>query len=215
MTVRVKVCGITTYEDAAMALDCGADALGFNFHRASPRFIEPADARAIIRRLPPFVTSVGVFVNVEPPCDVQSIADLAGIGVLQLHGGETPEYCRELQRWPLIKALRIGGGLIEPDPREYVVAAFLLDSRHVQLFGGTGEAFDWAAVRKAGFERPIIVAGGLQPANVAAARRLLNPYGVDVCSGVEKKPGSKDPAKLRAFMEEVRNVCSKYSHGAR
>jgi phosphoribosylanthranilate isomerase len=209
------VCGITSYEDAAMALDCGVDALGFNFYRPSPRYIDPADARAIIRRLPPLITTVGVFVNVEQPADVAEIARLAGVRVLQLHGDETAEYCRRLADWTLIKALRIGNEGVEADLQAYSVQAFLLDSRHDLLFGGTGKAFDWSLCHAAGSVRPLILAGGLGPSNVAQAILTVKPYGVDACSGVESAPGKKDTCKLKAFVDEVRNVRSEIRHGTR
>lgn len=208
MRVRVKVCGITTYEDAAMALDCGCDALGFNFYRPSPRYVDPADARAIIRRLPPLATTVGVFVNVEQPAAVSKIARLAGIRVLQLHGDEMPEYCRRLADWTLIKALRIGDQGVDAELETYPVQAFLLDARHDLLFGGTGKTFDWSFCHTVAAVRPVILAGGLDPANIAEAIRTVNPYGVDVCSGVESAPGRKDSFKLKAFMDEV-NKCQK------
>ena len=208
MSVRVKVCGIMTYEDAAMALDCGVDALGFNFYRPSPRYIDPADARAIVRRLPPLVTTVGVFVNVAQPAGVSEIAHLAGIRVLQLHGDETAEYCSRLADWTLIKALRIGDQGVDADLRAYPVQAFLLDARHDHLFGGTGKTFDWSFSHAVRAVRPVILAGGLEPSNVADAIRMVEPYGVDVCSGVESVPGKKDSFKLKAFMDEV-NKCQK------
>ena len=215
MTVRVKVCGITSYEDAAMALACGVDALGFNFYRPSPRYIDPAEVRAIIRRLPPLATTVGVFVNVEPPADVAEMARAAGVGVLQLHGDETAEYCRCLADWTLIKALRIGDEGIDAELQAYPVQAFLLDSRHDNLFGGTGKTFDWSFCHAVGSVRPVILSGGLGPANVAEAIRCVKPYGVDVCSGVESAPGRKDSGKLKAFMDEVTNVRGESRHGTR
>ena len=208
MSVRVKVCGITTYEDAALALDCGCDALGFNFYRPSPRYIDPADARAIIRRIPPLATTVGVFVNVEEPACITEIAHWAGIRVLQLHGDETAEYCRRLADWTLIKALRIGENGVEGELEAYPVQAFLLDARHDLLFGGTGKIFDWSVCHTVATVRPVILAGGLGPSNVAEAIRTVNPYGIDVCSGVESAPGRKDRFKLKAFMDEV-NKCQK------
>ena len=189
-----------------MALACGADALGFNFYQPSPRYIAPADVRTIIRRLPPLITTVGVFVNVDPPEGVAEIAHLAGVRVLQLHGDETAEYCWRLSDWTLIKALRIGEEGIGAELQTFPVQAFLLDSRHDRLFGGTGKAFDWSFCCAVGSVRPVILAGGLGPSNVADAIRTVKPYGVDTCSGVESAPGKKDRAKLKAFMDEVANV---------
>ncbi len=204
--MKVKVCGITSYEDAAMALDQGVDALGFNFFPSSPRYIRPADARLIVRRIPPFIVSVGLFVNVACQDEVSRTARTAGVQVLQLHGDESPEYCRELAEWPLIKALRISKGEIPEKLEEYPVQGFLLDVKDDTLFGGTGKSFDWNLAGSIKRIRPIILAGGLRPDNVREAIRIVRPYGVDVCSGVESAPGKKDAAKLIEFMNEVRNV---------
>jgi len=204
--MRVKVCGITLYEDAVNALDQGVDALGFNFYRASPRYIDPSEARAITRRLPPFVTTVGLFVNVAKPADLVETARAAGVQVLQLHGDESSEYCRGLAGWTLIKALRIGNGALPEDLAQYDVQAFLLDAKDDAIFGGTGKTFDWSRAEDIKKFGPLILAGGLHSANVAAAIRMVRPYGVDVCSGVESGPGRKDVKKLHAFMNEVRNA---------
>ncbi len=203
--MKVKVCGITSYEDAAMVLDHGVDALGFNFYPSSPRFLKLVDARAIVRRLPPFVTTVGVFVNVEEPDRVAEMARTAGVQVLQLHGDETPEYCRQLENWTLIKALRVGAGGVPGNADAYPVQGFLLDAKDDVLFGGTGRSFDWTLAGGARLGRPIILAGGLRPDNVKEAIRVVRPYGVDVCSGVESAPGRKDAGKMRQFMNEVKN----------
>jgi phosphoribosylanthranilate isomerase len=204
--MKVKVCGITSYEDAAMVVDQGADALGFNFYPHSPRYLKPEDARSIILRLPPFVTAVGLFVNVTDVNRVSEMAHVAGVQVLQLHGDETPEYCGRLASWPLIKALRIGNDGIPRDLAAYPVQGFLLDARDDALFGGTGRSFDWSLAKDIQRIRPIILAGGLRPDNVKEAIRIAAPYGVDVCSGVESAPGKKDANKLMRFMNEVRNV---------
>lgn len=204
--MKVKICGITSYEDAALALDEGADALGFNFFPHSPRYIDPGTANAIILRLPPFVVTVGLFVNVDRACDLEETARLAGVQAIQLHGEESPDYCRMLSSWPLIKALRIGDEPVELDFDSYSVRAFLLDIKDDVLFGGTGKSFDWNLAKGIDRKRPVILAGGLRPGNVQAAIRVVQPYAVDVCSGVEKEPGKKDPVKLAEFMNEVRNV---------
>jgi phosphoribosylanthranilate isomerase len=201
--MKVKVCGITCYEDAAMALDQGVDALGFNFYRPSPRYIEPAAARAIIQRLPPFSVSVGLFVNAVVE-EVAEIAAFAGVQVVQLHGDETPDYCRRLADRPLLKVLRIGSDSIPNNLQEYPVRAFLLDAKDDALLGGTGKSFDWRLARTIHY--PIVVAGGLRPDNVREAIRITTPYGVDVCSGVESRPGKKDAGLLMEFMNEVRHV---------
>lgn len=201
--VKVKVCGITNYQDAMMAVELGVDALGFNFYPRSPRYIEPEEARSIIRKLPPFVVPVGIFANEPTPDELMRRANLARVWCIQLHGDESPEFCRQLSRWPVIKAFRIGP---EFDPSlldAYQVSAFLLDAYQEGELGGTGKAIDWdLALRIKRYGR-IILAGGLNSSNVAAAIRKVRPYAVDVCSGVEREPGKKDRALLRAFMEEV------------
>jgi len=204
--MKVKVCGITNYEDAKLACDQGVDALGFNFYPSSPRYIRPEDARAIIRRLPPFTVAVGLFVNVREVNKVIEIAQAAGVQVMQLHGDESPEYCKELAEWSLIKALRIGEGGVPENFQDYAVQSFLLDARDDALFGGTGKSFDWRLAQCIQSFCPIILAGGLRPDNVREAIRIVRPYAVDVCSGIESSPGKKDPGKLIEFMHEVRNA---------
>jgi phosphoribosylanthranilate isomerase len=204
--VKVKICGITSYEDAALALDYGADALGFNFYARSPRYTAPAAACSIIRRLPPFAVCVGVFVNEPDTAQVARIADSARVSVVQLHGDESPEYCRKLTGRALVKALRIGAAVTPINLEEYPVQAFLLDAGDDGRFGGTGRTFDWGVVGQMKIPRPVVLAGGLTPDNVARAIRQALPYCVDVCSGVESAPGKKDKAKLAAFMNEVRNA---------
>jgi phosphoribosylanthranilate isomerase len=203
MRCRVKICGITSFEDAVMALDLGADALGFNFYPGSRRFLEFAAARDITRRLPPLATAVGVFVNVPDPDEVDAGARAAGVQVLQLHGNESADYCRRLGAWPLIKAVRIDKDWTGEGLAGYAVQAYLFDSGGDGQLGGTGTTFDWSLARGFRQGRKIILAGGLHPANVAEAIRAVQPYGVDVCSGVESRPGKKDAAKLAAFMNEV------------
>lgn len=200
--MRVKVCGIRTYEDAALCLDEGVDGLGFNFYSRSPRFISAAEARSILKRLPPLVTAIGLFVN-SPISEVVEIALAAGIQVLQLHGDETPEYCSHLGDWPLIKAIRVDTTTRHCD---YPVAGLLLDSKDPVLFGGTGKSFDWSAAAAIASDKPIILAGGLHSGNVREAILTVRPYAVDVCSGVESEPGKKDGRRLKAFMNEVRDV---------
>jgi phosphoribosylanthranilate isomerase len=200
--MRVKVCGITSYRDASMALSLGADALGFNFYARSSRYITPVAARRIVHRLPPFITKVAVCVNADV-CEVAEWARRAGVGVVQLHGDETPEYCRSIAGLELIKTLRIGEGYQPVGLETYPVSAFLLDTRHPGQYGGTGKAFDWRLAAAIRTRRPLILAGGLRAENVADAIRAVRPYAVDVCSGVESAPGKKDRSKLLAFMSEV------------
>ena len=205
--MRVKVCGLTSHEDAATALELGADTLGFNFYPPSPRYIAPEEAGKIIRRLPPAAVTVGVFVNVASPAALEREARCAGVRILQLHGDEPPEYCRQLTGWPLIKAVRIGADFQPQALADYpAVEALLLDRKDEVLFGGTGRTFDWGVAAEIARLRRVILAGGLHAGNVAEAIRAVRPYGVDVCSGVESAPGRKDPVKLREFMSEVRNA---------
>ena len=217
--MRVKVCGITSYEDAALALDQGVSALGFNFYPQSPRYLDPIAARSIIQRLPPFAAAVGLFVNVPSVLEVIRVAQLAGVRILQLHGDESPDFCRQLSGWPLIKAVRVGDEPLPENLKEFQVAAFLLDRRDENLFGGTGKSFDWRRAQEVKWAHPIILAGGLTPENVGDAIRTVRPYAVDVSSGVESQPGKKDAAKLVAFMNEVRNAStdlqSGFLHGTR
>jgi phosphoribosylanthranilate isomerase len=207
--LKVKVCGITTYGDAAAALDCGADALGFIFYPPSPRYLDPGAARAIVRRLPPFTVCVGLFVNVETPEQVDRTARAAGVQVLQLQGDEPPEFCARLERWTVIKALRVGVAGLLDRMQSYPVQSFLLDTPHAKLYGGTGETFDWNLVRGVKWPKPVILAGGLKAENVGAAMEALDPYAVDVCSGVESAPGKKDVAKLKEFLDEVRRFTAR------
>ena len=200
--MKVKVCGITNYRDASMALSLGADALGFNFYARSSRYIAPVAARRIGERLPPFVTKVAVCVNEAIP-EVERWARQAGADVLQLHGDETPEYCSSIAGLKLIKTLRIGEGFRPVALDTYPVSAFLLDTRHPGQYGGTGKSFDWKLAAAVRTRRPLILAGGLNAENVADAIRAVRPYAVDVCSGVESAPGKKDRGRLVAFMNEV------------
>ncbi len=204
--IRIKICGLTNLEDAQLAADLGAHALGFIFFSKSPRAVSPDQARQIIRRLPPFVLSVGVFVD-EEAAVVREIAASVGLDWLQLHGHESPDYCRALGR-RVIKGIRIAGqeSLAELEAYRNAVQAFLLDTYRPGVAGGTGETFDWHLARQAGRRGPIILAGGLTPDNVAQAVATAQPLGVDVASGVEAAPGKKDPVKLRAFIEAVQKA---------
>lgn len=201
--IRIKICGITNLDDALLAAGLGADALGFIFYPPSPRAVAPDAARDIIAQLPPLVTTVGVFVD-EDPATVKDLAAKAGLDWIQLHGKETPEYCRYLDR-RVIKAFRVRGEHTLQELAAYRSAAqaFLLDTYKKDQPGGTGETFDWDLAREAGKYGPIILAGGLTPGNVTRAVAAARPRAVDVASGVESRPGKKDPEKLRAFFREV------------
>ena len=206
--MKIKICGITNTADAEVAVAAGADALGFIMYRKSPRWVEPAVARSIIAGLPPFVLPVGVFVNAEAE-RVRILMDECGFALAQLHGDESALYCQDLGR-PVLKALRLKNrgtflALAEFQGRANV-RGVLIDAFSDQAYGGTGQTVDWTLAEEAARSTPIILAGGLNPANVAGAIRLVRPYGVDVSSGVEKSPGKKDPDKVRAFVEAARLV---------
>ncbi len=196
--IKVKICGITNKEDALYAAGCGADALGFIFYEKSPRYIEPDNAKTIIATLPPFVTTVGVFVNKDFN-DIRDITLLTGVTVVQLHGDESPSYCN-LVEGKLIKAIRVKNDSSIEGLKKYDVDAFLLDSFDKNSFGGSGLTFDWKLAEKAKQYGKIILAGGLTPDNVEEAVKKVVPYGVDVNSGVEKKPGIKNKNKVKEFI---------------
>jgi len=199
--VKVKICGITRLEDALEAARLGADALGFNFWPGSKRYVAPADARAIVRRLPPFVTAVGVFVD-APREEILRAVAASGIQVAQLHGDEPPELCASLPL-PVVKALRIANAHALAALAAYEVSGFLLDAPSAG-YGGSGKTFDWSLATEAAAVVPVMLAGGLTPENVAEAIRAVRPWGVDVASGVERAPGVKDLAKLRRFIETAK-----------
>lgn len=202
--VRVKICGITNVEDALLASELGADAIGLNFYDKSPRCISPFTASKVIQKLPPFVASVGIFVNWQV-APVTTLAKALGLITAQLHGDEPPKLVSEIgKKVPVIKALHVGKGIAGPPFAKYRgVTAFLLDAPHSGQYGGTGHTADWSLASTAAKSHRILLAGGLTPENVAEAVLTVRPYAVDVTSGVESKPGKKDPAKLRAFFEAV------------
>ena len=201
--VRIKICGVTRAEDALAAVRLGADALGFNFWPGSRRHVSPAAARAIIARLPPFVTSVGVFVN-QPEGEMRATAAESGIQVFQLHGDEPPELCSRLPL-PVVKAIPVDQVRTLSKLLSYEVSAFLLDTPS-RGYGGSGEPFDWSLAEGVSEVAPVILAGGLTPENVAAAVRAVRPYAVDVASGVESSPGVKDVIRMSRFVTAVREV---------
>jgi phosphoribosylanthranilate isomerase len=205
--VLVKVCGITNLDDALAAADGGADALGFNFYPRSPRYIAPEAAQAIIDRLLPNyprLLTVGVFVN-ESLDAIKKIAALTGVSALQLHGDETPEYCKALKTYYLIKVFSAGNKFAPQTVLDYDVRAIMLDAFDKEAFGGTGKPSDWAVARETRkLFAKLFLAGGLSPENVAAAINEVNPYAVDACSRLESAPGRKDHTRLRAFVAAVR-----------
>ncbi len=202
---KIKICGITNLDDAMAAVDFGSDALGFVFFRESPRAISPQSAASIIAKLPAFTTTVGVFVD-SPLDEIQKIVNVTGIDVIQLHGDEPPESCR-LQR-KVIKGIRVKSlESLEPlKGYRDLVSAFLLDTFAPHMPGGTGQVFNWdIAIEAKNFGR-IILAGGLTPENISEAIRRVNPYAVDVSSGVELAKGKKDHQKMRLFIERAKSA---------
>ncbi len=195
---RVKVCGITNEQDAWAAVEAGVDALGFVF-APSPRRVTVQTARRIIRGLPPLVTTVGVFVN-APADEVERVVTETRVGVIQLHGDETPECCAHFDR-PVIKRFAVANGDTQPDlaarVKGYHVSGYLLDPG-----AGSGETFPWTIARA--IDGPLLIAGGLTPENVRHAVATARPFGVDVSSGVEDRPGKKNANKIRAFVRAVR-----------
>ena len=206
----VKICGITSAQDAQLAVEAGADALGFVFFAMSPRKISVERAAEIARAVPKGVRRVGVFVN-ESPAEMARVADAVGLDLLQLHGDEPPEALAGLARAAL-KAVRVGKGFAEEEALRYAsrAAGLLVDTRlpgETQLPGGTGVPFDWSLVKGLAARVPfLMLAGGLDPANVAEAIRVVRPHAVDVSSGVEALPGRKDPARVRAFVQAAREA---------
>jgi phosphoribosylanthranilate isomerase len=202
--IKVKICGITNLADAMLAIDAGADALGFIFVDGTPRFVTPAQAGPIIRALPPLVTPVGVFWN-HPGGHVKSVAESCGLGALQFHGDEAPE---DLAGYtlPVIKTLKIAAASDLDRMGAYAVAAFLLDSRERWSEGEVRRPIQWTLARAASARGRIILSAGLTPDNVAEAIAVARPYGVDVNSGVEAAPGRKDPVKLRDFIAAAKQA---------
>jgi phosphoribosylanthranilate isomerase len=201
---KVKICGITNYDDASVAVDLGADALGFIF-APSPRNIAPEKAGEIIRKLPPFIKSVGVFVN-EDTEKIRDIVRYCGLDNVQLHGDETPEICDILMP-RAIKALKIKGkyNSEQYEPYKGKVRAFLLDTFSEKTAGGTGRTFDWNEalnIKKLGV--PVILAGGLNPSNILEAIERVKPYAVDVNSGIEERPGKKDHSLMKKLFGILR-----------
>lgn len=200
---HVKICGITNLEDALAAVAAGADMLGFNFYRPSSRYIEPGAARAIIDEFwGTDLLTVGVFVNEETPDLVEQIAHEAGVSALQLHGDESPDYCRALKHRRVIKVLRVSHDFVPERALDYEVESIMLDAFDKDLRGGTGQTIDWSIAQRTRELVPkLFLAGGLSPENVAAAIAAVGPYAVDACSALETSPGKKDPQRLRAFVQ--------------
>jgi len=199
---RVKICGITRVEDGVIAARLGADAIGLVFYPPSPRFVNPEQARRIIMALPPFIATVGLFVNAEP-ATVRAILSEVPLALLQFHGDEEADYCAAFGR-PYLKAVPMGAGaeVHDYEQRFTTAAGLLLDSHGGVQTGGSGHGFDWTRI-PAERHQPLILAGGLHSGNVAAAIRQVRPEAVDVSSGVESAKGIKDGERIHAFLREV------------
>lgn len=199
---RVKVCGITNIKDAQLAVSLGADAIGFVFAK-SPRRVTPEKAAEISKNLGPWVSRVGVFVN-EKPSAIKRIARKCALDAVQLHGDESPAVLKSLKGLKVIKAIRVGDDFRAKQIAGYAPDAFLFDTKTSGQYGGTGKVFDWKVLDRAKTKRPVILSGGLNPANVTEAIRRVKPYGVDVSSGVEEKPGKKNSRLLKEFMKNAK-----------
>jgi phosphoribosylanthranilate isomerase len=205
MSTRVKIFGITNLADAQAAVEAGADLLGFIFYKKSPRHMTIPAAAKILKRLPASVLRVGVFANAEEELVTRAIGE-CGLGLLQFHGDEPPEFCNRFGLMSM-KAFRIRDAESLKELPKYPTEAWLLDAYSAGNLGGTGKKFNWdLAIEAQKFGKPIFLAGGLTPENVAAAVRKVQPFGVDVSSGVESSPGKKDRAKVRAFIANVRQA---------
>ena len=204
MRTRIKICGITSIDDARTAAELGADAIGLVFYAPSPRNVGLEQARAIVAALPPFVTVVGLFVDPAPD-QVESVLRGCSINVLQFHGNEAPDFCGSFGL-PYIKVARVraDSDLLQYLSPYHAAQGWLLDAYHDQIYGGTGESFDWKLIPR-DLARPVILSGGLTPDNVGAAVRQVRPWAVDVSSGVEAAKGVKDAAKIAAFVTGVKN----------
>jgi phosphoribosylanthranilate isomerase len=203
--VKVKICGITNVEDALAAAQAGADAVGFMFYEKSPRFVTLEQAEAIHQQLPPYIIRVGVFVNPEDEL-VSAALSHCGLTILQFHGDEPNDFCHQFGVMSM-KAFRMKDGSSLQQLADYTTDAFLLDSYVAGKHGGTGEKFNWdLAIEAKKFKRPIFLSGGLTPENIAAAVKKVEPFAVDVSSGVESAPGKKDHKKIRDFITAVRTA---------
>jgi phosphoribosylanthranilate isomerase len=209
--VEIKICGITRLEDALHAADCGADALGFIFYRKSPRYIDPEAAAKIIARLPGRICAVGGFVNEDAEV-VKTVAASCGLDLIQLHGNEPPDYCGQFDGDTLIKALALE---MEEDLEKaflYPVRAILVDARDSGRYGGTGKKASWELAAALGIRHPLILAGGLNRENIAAALQTVRPHAVDINSGVEISPGKKDSEKVKEIIEMIRREDNRDDH---
>ncbi|MFH1354890.1 MAG: phosphoribosylanthranilate isomerase [Candidatus Omnitrophota bacterium] len=204
--VKVKVCGITNSEDAKKSIQAGSDALGFVFYRNSPRYIAPDKASAIIKALPKKIKKIGVFVNAKED-SIRRIAGICRLDMLQFHGNESAEFCRKFRNYKVIKAFRIKDKIETEKISRYLTYAYMFDAFNKYKFGGTGKKFNWNLLRsKDKIKRVIFLSGGLTERNVARAIKAVQPDWVDVSSSVEIKPGKKDYAKIKGFIDAVKVV---------
>jgi len=203
--IQTKICGVTNANDAGACVELGADMIGFNFYRESPRYIEPADVRRILDKLSPGISAVGVFVDADP-AEVSEVAKTAGVQRVQLHGNATPESCSELaQEFRVIRALSTDAQFAPEHAAAFPECDVLIDAYHPELRGGTGQTCDWSVARAAmRHTRFLILSGGLNARNVASAITTVAPHAVDVCSGIERSPGVKDHRALEQFISAVR-----------
>lgn len=206
MTTKLKVCGIISLEDACTSIESGAEFLGFNFYRKSPRYISPEAARAIIAQLPSDVTTVGIFVNEAQPEVVIEILQVSGVQLAQLHGDEDAAYCSAVGVERVIKALRVGEGFDVRQVLKYPAWAILLDAFDNNLYGGTGKTANWDVAREAAKLTRLFLAGGLSPENIGEAIRAVQPFAVDVNSGIESAPGIKAADKLKQLKQEMETI---------
>lgn len=210
ISTKIKICGITNAEDAVKAVELGADLLGFNFYPKSKRFIDPKDAGKIIRKLPAFVDTVGLFVNADAD-EIRKISKELMLNWVQLHGDESPGFCLSLNNIPaqIIKAIRVKDGRDIEYAKNFSTDALLLDAYHPMLYGGTGERFDWKKLPELTghtFGRTFL-AGGINPDNVVEAISY-GFYGIDICSGIEDSPGNKNYKKMKALFKNIRSVAA-------
>lgn len=203
--LRVKICGITNKEDALTAVRLGAAALGFIFYKKSPRYVSPQKARKIIEALPPFIVAVGIFVNFKEEA-LKDIVNFCRITTIQLHGDESPAYCRRLKQFKLIKTFRIQDHVDWEAVKQYETSSGLLfDTYHEHQYGGVGRSFNWDVLKEKKFDKPLILSGGLNAQNVVEAVHSVKPYAIDVSSAVEESPGKKSRQRLTEFFEVLKS----------
>ncbi|MGE0267659.1 MAG: phosphoribosylanthranilate isomerase [Candidatus Omnitrophota bacterium] len=202
---RVKICGITNQDDALKAAYYGAYAVGFIFYKKSPRYISPSKARKIIETLPPFIIPVGVFVDLKENA-VREICKFTRIKTVQFHGEEKPVYCKRFADYKIIKAFRVNDVFDFTSVLKYKVDAYLFDTYQENVLGGTGKTFNWGLLKSQKFDKPVILSGGLTAENVKAGINEVQPYAVDISSGLEESPGIKDSTKIREFMNTLRET---------